>query len=424
MDAIDAMDEGGAGWVLDEHTLNPVVLDREAVLGTLHAADPIERLFYLGLLGMVDDGLAEADRLLRAHPDDPWRLLLLTGELHRRRGGYAECEDYQVQAWKYARSRSRQASTLHQIGKRWYDLGDPHTAAAHFELALTMRRGFADPATLHSSERALRTVRGLLNCAAIVLAGGRGVRLGGSQLGAKALIRLAGWPLADHVLLAASFAATRVQVGPTRIALGSPVFCLERPAGGGPVAAIAAALDRIDRSNQPCVAVLAGDLPFIGPALAELQRCITAAPSESERASEGRSSAPAERSRDEADERASQARSAEERNSAPDERSREEVVDVAVLVDTGGRVNYLAAVWRTEALRAAVAALPSTANAPVRALYDGARIAHVPDFDACSADVDTPDDLRSAAERIRRRSPGRLPASPLAWPRLELHSPS
>jgi molybdopterin-guanine dinucleotide biosynthesis protein A len=402
MDAMDAMDEGGAGWVLDEHTLNPVVLDREAVLSTLHAADPLDRLFYLGLLGMVDDGLAEADRLLRAQPDDPWRLLLLTGELHRLRGGFAECEDYQVQAWKYARSRSRQASTLHQVGKRWFDLGDPHTAAAHFELALTMRRGFADPVTLHSSERALRTVRGMLNCAAIVLAGGRGVRLGGSHLGAKALIRLAGWPLADHVLLAASFAATRVQVGPARIALGSPVFCLERPAGAGPVAAIAAALDRI---GEPSVAVLAGDLPFIGPALAELQRCVTAGPSSGS-------------------ERASRARSAEERSSFTDEPSREEAVDAAVLVDTGGRINYLAAVWRTEALRAAVAALPSTANAAVRALYEGARIAHVPDFDACSADVDTPDDLRSAAERIRRRSAGRLPTSPLAWPRLELHSPS
>jgi molybdopterin-guanine dinucleotide biosynthesis protein A len=418
------MDEG-AGWLLDDDTLNPVVLDREVVLSTLQAAGPLDRLFYLGLLGMVDDGLAEADRLLRARPEDPWRLLLLTGELHRFRGNLAECEDYQVQAWKYARSRSRQASTLHHAGKLWLDRGDSHTAAAHFELALTMRRGFADPVTLRSSEQALRTVRRMVNCDAIVLAGGRGIRLGGSELGAKALVRLAGWPLADHVLLAASFASTRVQVGPARIALGSPAFCLERPPGGGPVAAIAAALDRIDQIDQPSVAVLAGDLPFIGPALAELQRCVTAGPSSGdERASQARSSAPDERSREEAAERASQARSAEERSSAPDERSREEAFDVAVLVDISGRVNYLAAVWRTAALRAAVAALPSAANAPVRALYDGAEIAHVPDFDACSADVDTPDDLRSAEERIRRRSPGRLPTSPLAWPRLELHSPS
>jgi molybdopterin-guanine dinucleotide biosynthesis protein A len=370
--------EEGSGWALDEHTLDPVVLDREAVLGALRAADPVERLFWLGLLGRVDEGLAEADRLLRAGPDDPWRLLLLTAELHRLGSRFAECEDFQVRAWKHARSRSRQAITLHEVGRRWFACGNPHTAAAHFELALTMHRGFADPATLHGTERALHRVRTMLDCAAIVLAGGRGVRLGGSRLGAKALVRLAGWPLADHVLLAAGFAATRVQVGPARIALGSPVFCLERPAGGGPVAAIAAALDRID---QPSVAVLAGDLPFIGPALPELQRCVTDAPGD-------------------------------------------EAVDVAVLVDTGGRLNYLAAVWRTEALRSAVAALPSTAHAAVRALYDGARIAHVPDFDACSADVDTPEDLRSAAERIRRHSPGRLPSSPLAWPRLELHSPS
>ena len=398
------MDEG-AGWVLDEDTLNPVVLDREAVLRALRAADPVERLFYLGLLDRVDDGLAEADRLLAARPDDPWRPLLLTGELHRLRGDFEECEYYQAQAWKYARSRDRQASTLHHAGKRWFDRGDGCAAAAHFELALTMRRRFADPATVRSSERALRTVRGRFGCDAIVLAGGRGVRLGGSALGAKALIRLAGWPLADHVLLAASFAATRVQVGPARIALGSPVFCREHPAGGGPVAAIAAALDS-DRIDQPCVAVLAGDLPFIGPALPELHRRVNAGA--------GYDIAGAQH-------REEQRRGAQR---IADERSRDEAVDVAVLVDISGRVNYLAAVWRTEALRAAVAALPSTANAPVRALYDGVEIAHVPDFDACSADVDTPEDLRAAAERIRRRSPGRLPLSPLAWPRLELHSPS
>lgn len=377
-----AMDEG-TGWVIEDGTLDPVVLDREAVLGALRVAGPVERLFYLGLLGELDEGLAEAGRLLQDRPDDPWRLFLLTGELHRLRGGFAECEQYQAQAWKYARSRARQASTLHQAGKRWFDAGERYTAAAYFELALTMRRGFADQATLQASEQALRAVRTASHCDAIVLAGGRGVRLGGSQLGAKALVRLAGWPLADHVLLAASFAATRVQVGPARIALGSPRFCLERPPGGGPVAAISAALgdtdeiDRIDRISQPSVAVLAGDLPFIGPALAQLQRCVTAGSS-----------------------------------------------DVGVLVDISGRVNYLAAVWRTSALRAAVAALPAAANAPVRALYDGAAIEHVPDFDACSADVDTAADLQSAAERIRRRSPGQLPVSPLAWPRLELHSPS
>jgi len=269
-------------------------------------------------------------------------------------------------------ARGRQATTLQHIGRRWYDGGDYHRAALHFELALTLRRGFADPASIAGSEQALAAVRGRLGLDAIVLAGGRGVRLGGQQLGAKALIPLAGWPLADHVLLAVSGAHTRIQVGPRRTALGSPVFCTERPAGAGPVAAIAAALPLVDR---PLVAVLAGDLPFIGGALAQLSRCA------------GRR-------------------------------------DAGVLVDTTGRTNYLAAVWRTEALRAAIAAIGPPAGRPVRALYERADVERVPDFDACSADVDTPADRRLAEERISSHRPGRLPASPLAWPRLELHAPS
>ena len=140
------------------------------------------------------------------------------------------------------------------------------------------------------------------------------------------------------------------------------------------MAAIAAALPLV---GQPMVAVLAGDLPFIGDALDQLSRSVAVG---------GR--------------------------------------DVGLLVDTGGRTNYLAAVWRTEALRAALARLGAPAGLPVRALYQQADVGHVPDFDACSADVDTPADRRAAEERISSRSPGRLPASPLAWPRLELHAPS
>jgi molybdopterin-guanine dinucleotide biosynthesis protein A len=365
-----------SGWLIDPDTLNPTVLDRARVTAGLATADPVDRLLLLGVLGRTDEALAESERLL-AEPGtaaDPWRVLLLTADLHRWRHDFVRAEEYQVRAWPHALSRNRQATTLQHAGKRCYDQGDRHRAAMHFELALTLRRGFADPASIASSEQALRTVRGKLGLDAMVLAGGRGVRLGGQELGAKALIPLAGWPLADHVLLAASGASTRIQVGPRRIALGSPVFCTERPAGAGPVAAIAAALPLV---KQPTVAVLAGDLPFIGDALDQLSSCVTVGDR-----------------------------------------------DVGLLVDTGGRSNYLAAVWRTEALRAALARMGPPAGLPVRALYRQADIGHVPDFDACSADVDTPADRRAAEERINSRSPGRLPASPLAWPRLELHAPS
>ncbi|MFL6164621.1 MAG: molybdenum cofactor guanylyltransferase [Jatrophihabitantaceae bacterium] len=366
----------GSGWAIDPDTLNPTVLDRARVTAGLAEAGPVDRLLLLGVLGRIDEALQEAGRLL-ADPGiaaDPWWVLLLTADLHRWHRDLARAEDYQLRAWPHALSRDRQATTLQHVGQRWYDGADLHRAATHFELALTMRRGFADPASIAGSEQALAAVRGKLGLDAIVLAGGRGVRLGGQELGAKALIPLAGWPLADHVLLAASGASTRVQVGPRRTALGSPVFCTEQPAGSGPVAAIAAALPLV---RQPMVAVLAGDLPFIGDALGQLSQCVAVG---------GR--------------------------------------DVGLLVDTTGRSNYLAAVWRTAALRAAVARLGTPAGLPVRALYQDVDIGHVPDFDACSADIDTPADRRVAEQRISSRSPGRLPASPLAWPRLELHAPS
>ncbi len=365
------MDER-AGWIIDPDTLDPTLTDRRVVQATLTHASPTDRLFLLALLGDLDRAVAESDVLL-ADPDvrqDPWRVLLLTADLYRRRGDLEAAVRLHTGAWKYARSRSRQATTLQHIGKRYFRHGDDDRAASCFQLALTMRRGFGDADLVAGSQRALERVRQRLAYDAIVLAGGHGVRLGG----AKASIPLAGWPLADHVLLAVSGASNRVLVGPRRIALAEPVFCREQPAGAGPLAAIAEAAGRI---RQPVVAVLAADLPFIGDALATLRTQLTG------------SSA-----------------------------------DAAVLVDTTGRSNYLAALWRTSALLKALDALGDPANRPVRQLYAGRELVHVPDFDALGADVDTPADLRAAQERISHRNPGQLPAALLAWPRLELSAPS
>ncbi|MGI8664573.1 MAG: molybdenum cofactor guanylyltransferase [Jatrophihabitans sp.] len=364
------------GWRIDPLTLAPVLTDRRVAEDALALAAPTDRLFLLPLLGRHEQALTEAGRLLE-DPEvraDPWRVLLLSAELYRWRQDGAAVERLQALAWKHARSRSRQASTLQQVGLQCFHTGLDDRAAACFELALTMRRGFGDPQLIENTELALRRVRQRLAFDAIVLAGGRGVRLGGSTGGAKAAVLLAGWPLADHVLLAVSGAGNRIAVGPNRIALGSPVFCRELPPGTGPVAAIAEAAGRV---RQPTVAVLAADLPFVADALAGLREAL---------------------SRD--------------------------GHDVAVLVDTAGRTNYLASVWRTAALLQALDGLGELANRPVRALYQGRQIGHVPDFDALGADVDTPADLAGATERISRRSPGRLPAALLAWPRLELHSPS
>jgi len=223
----------GSGWALDPDMMCPEEVDEERAQAALATATPEDRLLLLCALGRIDEALAEAERLLADPPAaDPWRVLLVVAEMHRRRRDLDQAEGCQEQAWRHALTRDRQATTLQHIGRRWYDGGDLHRAAQHFELALTMRRGFADPASVASTEQALAGVRSRLGLDAIVLAGGRGVRLGGQELGAKALIPLAGWPLADHVLLAASGASNRIQVGPRRIALGSPVFCTERPAGG------------------------------------------------------------------------------------------------------------------------------------------------------------------------------------------------
>lgn len=369
------MDET-AGWVTDLKTLEPVLTDRRMVEHTLANATPVDRLFLLPLLGQVDQAIAESEHLLQ-DPEvraDPWLVLLLTADLQRMRADFTGMRRLQLATWKAARSRSRQATTLQHFGRHWFANGEHDAAASCFELALTMRRGFGDAEQVASSESALSRVRELLSYDAIVLAGGRGVRLGGTQGGSKASIPLAGWPLVDHVLLAVSGATNRIAVGPSRIALGSPLFCREQPAGAGPVAAIAEAAGRV---RSPTVAVLAADLPFIGAALGTLRECIELG-----------------------------------------------THDAAVLVDTTGRSNYLAAVWRTSSLLHSLDRLGDPAGLAVRALYKDREVAQVPDFDAHGADVDTPADLLIATERITRHNPGQLPPALLAWPRLELHAPS
>ncbi len=100
---------------------------------------------------------------------------------------------------------------------------------------------------------------------AVVLAGGRSSRLGRD----KAAVEVAGVPLLDRVLRAVAPVCGRVVVaGPARqLALGTlapgrpdPVWCREDPPGGGPVAAVAAALPHVAADR---VFVLAVDLPFL-----------------------------------------------------------------------------------------------------------------------------------------------------------------
>ncbi|SNQ49025.1 Molybdopterin-guanine dinucleotide biosynthesis protein A [Frankia canadensis] len=224
---------------------------------------------------------------------------------------------------------------------------------------------------------------------ALVLAGGAARRLGGQD---KPAVVVGGVTLLERVLAATAGAERRVVVGPRRAlpagtgagadagadagvgavaargadtrgadAAGTGVvwWRQEDPPGGGPVAAIAAGLDAVSTAY---VAVLAADLPFLGRQ--EIDALLAAA-----------------------------ARPA---------------IEVAVLVDPSGRRQYLAALWRTSRLRAALPAEPT--GQPVRLLFDGRAVAEVPADARAILDCDEPGDV----ERARRWVGAPWPAAHVA----------
>ena len=95
---------------------------------------------------------------------------------------------------------------------------------------------------------------------AVVLAGGSARRLGGID---KPALLVGEQSLLDRVLTAVADASVTVVVGPRRTTVREVVWTREDPPGGGPVAALAAALPHV---QAPVVAVLAADLPFLDAA--------------------------------------------------------------------------------------------------------------------------------------------------------------
>ncbi len=189
---------------------------------------------------------------------------------------------------------------------------------------------------------------------AIVLAGGAARRMGGHD---KPMLEVAGRPMLVHVLDAVGGAGRRIVVGPRRDIGIEVIWCREEPPGGGPVAAIGAALPHVDADT---VLVLAADLPWIAPAVEPLLGALD-----------------------------------------------DPAVDVAMLT-SDGRANYLAAAWRTRALsdaigRAATKSTAATAGVSMRALVAG-----VPD--ALVNLVDDPahwgDDYDTLADLARARTEG------------------
>lgn len=191
---------------------------------------------------------------------------------------------------------------------------------------------------------------------AIILAGGEARRLGGRD---KPGLQVRGKPLVELVAAAVPQAARLVVVGPPRHLPGA-ITTREDPPGGGPVPALRAGLAEV---TAPYVALLAGDLPFLRPE--HVAALLQAAAGEDAHEREG-SAAP----------RAGWAAG-------------------AVLVDDSGQAQWLAGVWRTAALRAALAGYAGRSLRGVLAPLEPVRLAlpGEPWFDC-----DTMDDLRQARQ--------------------------
>lgn len=184
---------------------------------------------------------------------------------------------------------------------------------------------------------------------AVVLAGGRGRRLGGAS---KPDVVVAGRRLLDHALAATAGARDVVVVGPAEVAPPGVRVTREDPPGGGPAAGLAAGLAALP-AGAPLVLVLACDLPRVADAVPALLAAARGG-------------------------------------------------DAAVLVDADGRRQTLAAVYRRDALDAALARVDAErglAGAPMRAVVDGLAVVPVLDPAGLGEDVDTWADVERADVR-------------------------
>lgn len=189
---------------------------------------------------------------------------------------------------------------------------------------------------------------------AVVVAGGAGRRLGGAD---KPALTVGGRTLLDRVLAACADARRTLVVGPERPTERAGVRWLrEDPPGGGPLAAVAAALPAV---TAPRVLLLAADLPFLDAAT--VRRLLAALDGDGG-----------------------------------------DRWDAALLVDADGRDQPLAAAYRTAPLRAARTALGDPAGRPLRGLLAPLRLTRLPDPAGAAFDCDTWDELAAARDRAGR----------------------
>lgn len=200
----------------------------------------------------------------------------------------------------------------------------------------------------------------------LVLAGGRGERMGGRD---KAALVVGGRPLLERVLDAAPALGGRVVVvGETPVPDGV-LRTLEDPPDGGPVAGIAAGLERLgrDRGGVPAaswVAVVAVDQPGAAQALRGLHAALPRVPDD---------------------------------------------VDAVSHVDATGHRQWLLALYRRAALEDSLAALGSARHTSVRRLVADLGWWAVGDGGEHVGDVDTWADVEGWERRLGR---GRMAGQP------------
>jgi molybdopterin-guanine dinucleotide biosynthesis protein A len=186
---------------------------------------------------------------------------------------------------------------------------------------------------------------------AIVVAGGRGSRLGGVE---KAELRQDGQRLLDRLADGLAGARALVVVGDRGVP--GALLVREEPPHGGPAAAVAAGLAALP-GGSTLVALLAVDMPRAGEAIPLLLSAYAGATSLA-------------------------------------------AADGVVAVDSTGRRQPLLGVYATTRLRAAVAAVSAERGgmegSSLRQLLAPLELCEVPVSDALCADVDTRDD----AERL------------------------
>ncbi len=232
----------------------------------------------------------------------------------------------------------------------------------------------------------------------IVLAGGRGSRLGGAL---KPAVEVAGRALLSRVLDARALAEQAVVVGPSAARLAaidehgravSVIWALENPPFGGPVAGLAAGLAALDAAHDATLdaAHVAADAERTAPA------------------ADGALRHPLKKPADwvlvlacDLPWAAKAARQLHTHVSALAARGKAENVDGVHFVDDRGRAQWLAAIYRASALRSGVTRLgDQAAGASMRQLLDGLSLTPLKDEFAASADVDTWEDVESTTAHL------------------------